>query len=176
MFAQVGEFQCYDRRAMASLARCAQEAGHPEWGYTGPTGVGDYNTLPMDTAFFSWNGGWQTPQGHFFLTWYSGHLRSHARRMLAAAVTVFFPHMHADAQAQLRARGAFPLDDLLPQSPSLRVRSPPLLHISRVSLVALPWLSHVVDLLAGAINGSTSDPGSRACHVCSTGRSESRSV
>lgn len=31
----VGEFQCYDRRALASLAAAAREAGHPEWGNTG---------------------------------------------------------------------------------------------------------------------------------------------
>ena len=44
--AQVGEFQCYDRRALASLAAAAQEAGHPEWGYTGPHDSGTYNSTP----------------------------------------------------------------------------------------------------------------------------------
>jgi beta-amylase len=46
MRAQVGEFQCYDRRALASLAAAAQEAGHPEWGYTGPHDAGHYNSTP----------------------------------------------------------------------------------------------------------------------------------
>ena len=46
MRAQVGEFQCYDRRALASLAAAAQEAGHPEWGYSGPHDSGDYNSTP----------------------------------------------------------------------------------------------------------------------------------
>lgn len=43
---QVGEFQCYDRRALASLAQAAQEAGHPEWGYSGPHDAGTYNSTP----------------------------------------------------------------------------------------------------------------------------------
>ncbi len=42
----MGEFQCYDRRALASLAAAAQEAGHPEWGYTGPHDSGTYNSTP----------------------------------------------------------------------------------------------------------------------------------
>ena len=42
----MGEFQCYDRRALASLAAAAQEAGHPEWGYTGPHDAGNYNSTP----------------------------------------------------------------------------------------------------------------------------------
>ena len=36
----VGEFQCYDRRALASLAAAAREAGRPEWGNTGEGGWG----------------------------------------------------------------------------------------------------------------------------------------
>ena len=43
---QVGEFQCYDRRALASLAAAAQEAGHPEWGNMGPHDSGTYNSTP----------------------------------------------------------------------------------------------------------------------------------
>lgn len=43
---QVGEFQCYDRRALASLAAAAQAAGHPEWGYSGPHDAGTYNSTP----------------------------------------------------------------------------------------------------------------------------------
>ena len=42
----MGEFQCYDRRALASLAAAAQEAGHPEWGYMGPHDAGHYNSMP----------------------------------------------------------------------------------------------------------------------------------
>jgi beta-amylase len=44
--AQVGEFQCYDRRALASLKAAAAAAGHPEWGYAGPADAGSYNSTP----------------------------------------------------------------------------------------------------------------------------------
>ena len=43
---QVGEFQCYDRRALASLAQAARDAGQPEWGYGGPHDAGTYNSTP----------------------------------------------------------------------------------------------------------------------------------
>ena len=45
-FMQIGELQCYDRRALASLAQAAQEKGHPEWGYTGPHDAGTYTSTP----------------------------------------------------------------------------------------------------------------------------------
>lgn len=44
--AQVGEFQCYDRRALASLKAAAAAAGHPEWGNAGPADAGSYNSTP----------------------------------------------------------------------------------------------------------------------------------
>ena len=43
---QIGELQCYDRRALASLAQAAQDRGHPEWGYTGPHDAGSYTSNP----------------------------------------------------------------------------------------------------------------------------------
>ena len=43
---QVGEFQCYDRRALASLAQAAADAGHPEWGCGGPHDAGIYTSNP----------------------------------------------------------------------------------------------------------------------------------
>ena len=43
---QIGELQCYDRRALASLAQAAQDRGHPEWGYTGPHDAGTYTSTP----------------------------------------------------------------------------------------------------------------------------------
>lgn len=42
----IGEFQCYDRRALASLASAARAAGHPEWGNSGPSNAGSYNSHP----------------------------------------------------------------------------------------------------------------------------------
>lgn len=64
-FPGAGEFQCYDRRALASLAQAAREAGHPEWGYTGPHDAGEYNSTPEHTGFFSHNGSWNTPYGRW---------------------------------------------------------------------------------------------------------------
>ncbi len=43
---QVGEFQCYDRRARASLSQTADAIGRPEWGYSGPHDAGSYNSMP----------------------------------------------------------------------------------------------------------------------------------
>mmetsp|Transcript_6721 Transcript_6721/g.13360 ORF Transcript_6721/g.13360 Transcript_6721/m.13360 type:complete len:657 (-) Transcript_6721:57-2027(-) len=92
-FPGIGEFQCYDRRALASLARAAEAAGHPEWGHAGPPDVGHYNSTPDDTAFFrGWDGTWATEYGKFFLDWYSQALVDHGDRMLHAASTVFCIH------------------------------------------------------------------------------------
>ncbi|KIY94484.1 hypothetical protein MNEG_13478, partial [Monoraphidium neglectum] len=84
-FPGVGEFQCYDRRALASLAAAARERGHPEWGYSGPHDSGEYNSSPHDTGFFAPDGSWDSAYGDFFLSWYSGTLRNHGEKLLAAA-------------------------------------------------------------------------------------------
>ena len=52
-FPGVGEFQCYDRRALESLAQAAVAAGRPEWGKGGPHDAGTYNSRPDDTGFFA---------------------------------------------------------------------------------------------------------------------------
>lgn len=39
-FPGIGEFQCYDKRALLSLAKGASEAGHIEWGGAGPHDAG----------------------------------------------------------------------------------------------------------------------------------------
>ena len=52
-FPGVGEFQCYDRRALESLRAAAVNAGRPEWGAAGPHDAGTYNSHPDDTGFFS---------------------------------------------------------------------------------------------------------------------------
>ena len=62
-FPGVGEFQCYDRHALASLAAAAQRVGRPEWGYTGPHDAGHYTSTPESTGFFSEDGSWDTPYG-----------------------------------------------------------------------------------------------------------------
>lgn len=89
-FPGIGEFQCYDRRALASLARAAVTVGRPEWGNAGPHDAGTYNSGPEETGFFrGWGGRWDTEYGRFFLNWYSQALLEHGERMLAAAGSVF---------------------------------------------------------------------------------------
>ncbi|KXZ55155.1 hypothetical protein GPECTOR_3g303 [Gonium pectorale] len=103
-FPGAGEFQCYDRRALASLAQAAREAGHPEWGYTGPHDAGEYNSTPEHTGFFSHNGSWNTPYGRFFLEWYSSCLLRHGERLLGVANQVFATKLHT-YQAALHQQG-----------------------------------------------------------------------
>lgn len=88
-FPGVGEFQCYDRRALASLAEAATAAGHPEWGYTGPHNSGVYSSRPTETEFFQEHGSWDSPYGRFFLKWYSDCLVQHGDRILSVASQVF---------------------------------------------------------------------------------------
>lgn len=89
-FPGVGEFQCYDRRALRSLAAAAEAIGHPEWGHGGPDDCGHYNSTPEETAFFrSWGGSWESEYGAFFLRWYSEELLAHGERLMAAAADVF---------------------------------------------------------------------------------------
>eukprot|EP00898_Chlorokybus_atmophyticus_P008971 jgi/Chlat1/9075/Chrsp94S08364 len=88
-FPGIGEFQCYDRRAMADLAECAFAAGHREWALSGPHDAGSYNDHPHNTGFFHDRGSWDTEYGRFFLSWYSGALLEHAEQMVLAAKSVF---------------------------------------------------------------------------------------
>ncbi|KAG2493073.1 hypothetical protein HYH03_008736 [Edaphochlamys debaryana] len=97
-FPGAGEFQCYDRRALASLAQAAREAGHPEWGYTGPHDAGEYNSTPEHTGFFAHNGSWNTPYGRWFLEWYSNCLLKHGERLLGVASQVFAARLVANQQ------------------------------------------------------------------------------
>lgn len=88
-FPGVGEFQCYDKYMLADLAKAAEEAGHPEWGYGGPHDAGSYNSRSWETGFFVSDGGsWSGEYGHFFLSWYSGLLIKHADRILGQAADV----------------------------------------------------------------------------------------
>lgn len=103
-FPGVGEFQCYDRRALASLAQAAREAGHPEWGYAGPHDSGSYNSSPEDTGFFAGRGSWDSEYGRFFLEWYSGCLLQHGERLLSSANDVFGPHLAAQNGADIWGR------------------------------------------------------------------------
>ena len=89
-FPGIGEFQCYDQRALGNLARAGSEAGHIEWGGAGPHDAGGYNNLPHETGFFrAHEGSWDSEYGQFFLSWYAGELVEHGDRMLRCARGVF---------------------------------------------------------------------------------------
>lgn len=89
-FPGIGAFQCYDKFLLASLKAAAEAAGKPEWGSTGPTDAGHYNNWPEDTPFFrKEGGGWNSPYGEFFLSWYSQMLLDHGERILTSAKSIF---------------------------------------------------------------------------------------
>lgn len=82
----VGEFQCYDNFMLKKLKDAAIKAGHPEWGYRGPSNAGHYNSHPDDTPFFT-NGfdHYDSPYGRFFLNWYFQVLKDHGKKILSKA-------------------------------------------------------------------------------------------
>lgn len=89
-FPGIGEFMCYDRRALMSLANAAKEVGRDEWGSGGPHDAGSYNDWPDNTGFFATSqGSWESDYGIFFLSWYSRELISHGERMVENAFNVF---------------------------------------------------------------------------------------
>ncbi|GMH28394.1 hypothetical protein Nepgr_030237 [Nepenthes gracilis] len=89
-FPGIGAFQCYDKYMLSSLKAAAESAGKAEWGHTGPTDSGHYNSWPEDTPFFrKEGGGWNTPYGEFFLNWYSQMLLDHGERILSSANAIF---------------------------------------------------------------------------------------
>ncbi|KAF5203310.1 Beta-amylase [Thalictrum thalictroides] len=89
-FPGIGAFQCYDKYMRSSLKAAAEAAGKPEWGTSGPTDAGEYNNWPEDTQFFRReNGGWDSPYGKFFLSWYSQMLLDHGERILSNAQSIF---------------------------------------------------------------------------------------
>lgn len=69
----------------ASLAACAQQAGQPHWGASGPHDAGGYTLWPHQTGFFHHQGSWGTEYGRFFAQWYAGLLARHADLVLGAA-------------------------------------------------------------------------------------------
>lgn len=89
-FPGIGAFQCFDKYMISSLKAAAEAAGKPEWGSTGPTDAGHYNNWPEDAPFFKREGGgWNSPYGEFFLSWYSQILIDHGERNLTSAKSVF---------------------------------------------------------------------------------------
>jgi beta-amylase len=89
-FPGIGAFQCYDKYMISSLKAAAEGINKPEWGQTGPTDAGDYNSWPEDTDFFRKEGqGWNSNYGEFFLTWYSQSLISHGEKILSSTKLIF---------------------------------------------------------------------------------------
>ncbi|KAK4792946.1 hypothetical protein SAY86_023381 [Trapa natans] len=89
-FPGIGAFQCYDKYMQISLKAAAEAVGKPEWGNSGPTDAGHYNNWPEDTPFFrKEGGGWNSPYGEFFLSWYSKMLLDHGERILTSATATF---------------------------------------------------------------------------------------
>lgn len=88
-FPGIGAFQCFDKYMISSLRATAESIGKPEWGHSGPTDAGHYNNWPEDTNFFRKEGGWTTPYGEFFLSWYSQMLLDHGERILQSANAIF---------------------------------------------------------------------------------------
>jgi len=83
-FCGIGEFQSYDKHALASLMSKAKAVGKKAWGMPLPPSlVGHYNMTPARTKFFT--GGFRSPRGKFFLDWYFSALKTHARRVLSKA-------------------------------------------------------------------------------------------
>ncbi|OIW10326.1 hypothetical protein TanjilG_28077 [Lupinus angustifolius] len=88
-FPGIGEFQCYDKYMIASLASAAEAAGKKEWGRSGPHDSGQYNQFPEETGFFKREGTWNSEYGQFFLKWYSNKLLLHGESLLASSKEIF---------------------------------------------------------------------------------------
>ncbi|KAL7149821.1 hypothetical protein ABFS83_05G066800 [Erythranthe nasuta] len=76
---ELGEFQCYDKYMLASLNKCAHEIGMHEWLNAGPIAT---TTSPTQNPE-------NTPDGEFFLGWYSRMLLLHGERICREAETIF---------------------------------------------------------------------------------------
>ena len=87
----IGEFQCYDKYLLADLKSAAEKAGHPEWGYSGPSNAGTYNKYPSQTGFFSNSGfdNYMSDYGKFFIGWYNAKLLEHGQDVLSIAKKIF---------------------------------------------------------------------------------------
>ncbi|XP_021725212.1 beta-amylase 1, chloroplastic-like [Chenopodium quinoa] len=89
-FPGIGAFQCFDKYMSSKLRDAAEVVGKPEWGHSGPTDAGHYNNWPEETQFFrKESGGWSSPYGEFFLTWYSKMLIDHGENILSLATEIF---------------------------------------------------------------------------------------
>ncbi|WIA31402.1 hypothetical protein OEZ86_002301 [Tetradesmus obliquus] len=173
-FPGVGEFQCYDRRALASLAAAAAAAGRPEWGYAGPHDSGGYNSSPGDTGFFAPGGSWDTEYGSFFLNWYSSCLLQHGERLLQLANHVFGPHkapkqqLHTLSDLGLGMDGSSRQQQQQQQQPRRRQQQQRL--VLTLKIAGVHWwynsTSHASELTAGYYNTDSRDGYSPILQLC----------
>lgn len=87
---ELGEFQCYDKYMLVSLNACARDFGMRGWGNGGPLGACNVLQNPEGSTFFWSDDCWNTPQGRFFLEWYSGMLLLHGERLCIVAKAIFW--------------------------------------------------------------------------------------
>lgn len=99
-----GEFQCYDKNMLSLLKQHAEASGNPLWGLAGPHDAPTYNESPNSNSFFKNGGSWESPYGHFFLTWYSSQLLTHGDRLLSLAASTF-----NDIETEVTIYGKVPL-------------------------------------------------------------------
>jgi len=87
-FPGIGEFQCYDEHALASLQSTALAAGRKDFARPPSRAMlGNRTRSPSESEFFKH--GYATVAGRFFLEWYSSSLRKHAEEILAGARKTF---------------------------------------------------------------------------------------
>ncbi|CAI0472130.1 unnamed protein product [Linum tenue] len=84
----IGEFQCYDKYLMKSLAKAAEIRGHSFWARA-PDNAGSYTSGPHEAGFFRDGGDFDSHYGRFFLNWYSRLLIDHGDRVLSLANLAF---------------------------------------------------------------------------------------
>lgn len=85
---------------LTNLQSAASNAGHPEWGYAGPSNAGYYNSIPQMTGFFSDNtfNNYNSAYGTFFLKWYSSMLIQHGADVLSQAKSIFAENVRIAAK------------------------------------------------------------------------------
>lgn len=88
-FPGVGEFQCYDKYMLASLAQAAVSAGHADWGHGGPSSAGTYNSQPSGFFADGTTDNYASDYGKFFLGWYFQGLLNHSEAILYQANAAF---------------------------------------------------------------------------------------
>jgi len=87
-FCGVGEFQAFDKHAVAKLSAEGDSKGFTK----APSNAGSYNSRPGDTGFFT--DGFKSDYGKFFLSWYFESLKTHGANVLQRANVAFQGKLH----------------------------------------------------------------------------------